>query len=460
MMEDIETQYNKAESVANGPNGAAAALPLLTKIVHETDVDADDIDGIRYKELAILKMSEIYRGQKNSKALVELLLSIRSFFGIIPKAKTTKIVRQLFDQIFHSGAPADAQIQVCEEMIKWSRQEKQTFLRHRLQHRLAQVYYQEREANKAMSVLTPLLREVRRLEDKALLVDVHLLESKVQYSIKNRTKARAALIAGRTNANAIYCPPLQQAEIDMQSGILHADEKDNKTAFSYLYEAFEGYHGLGDHAGEARRALKYMILSKILADDSGDELRAVLSAKNVLEYTGPDIESLHAVADAYKAKDTHAFNEARKKYKQDLEDEIASVHLDSMYDQLLESHLLKVIEPYNRVEITFLADTLKLESTMIEARLSQMILDKKLRGIVDQQHMCLVVFEEEHPTQLYSEALKTLETLDKLVSTLFDKVGGKYDAIIKAEEAEKQKIEEKKKENKEKEAAEADKKKG
>lgn len=116
--------------------------------------------------------------------------------------------------------------------------------------------------HESLNLIAQLLKELKRLDDKMVLVEVQLLESRVCHALRNLPKAKAALTSARTSANSIYCPPLLQASLDMQSGILHAEDKDYKTAYSYFFETFEGFSSQEDP--KAVLALKYMLLCKIM----------------------------------------------------------------------------------------------------------------------------------------------------------------------------------------------------
>lgn len=135
----------------------------------------------------------------------------------------------------------EKQVQLCKDCIEWAKEERRTFLRQSLEARLIALYFDTEKYSEALQLGTQLLKELKKLDDKQLLVEVQLLESKTYHALSNLSKARAALTSARTTANAIYCPPKMQAALDLQSGILHAaDERDFKTAYSYFYEAFEG----------------------------------------------------------------------------------------------------------------------------------------------------------------------------------------------------------------------------
>ncbi|XLT67749.1 hypothetical protein HN873_024188 [Arachis hypogaea] len=105
-----------------------------------------------------------------------------------------------------SGTSA-LQIALCKEMVQWTRVEKRTFLRQRVEARLAVLLMENKEFSEVLTLLSNLIKEVRRLDDKLLLVDIDLLESKLHFSLRNLPKAKNALTAARTAANAIYVPP-------------------------------------------------------------------------------------------------------------------------------------------------------------------------------------------------------------------------------------------------------------
>lgn len=86
-----------------------------------------------------------------------------------------------------------------------------------------------------------------------------------------------------------------QAEIDLQSGVLNAEERDFKTAYSYFFEAFEQYNNLKNP--KALRTLKYLLLCKVMSDNSS-EVPSIIASKSGLNYSSPDLDAMRLVAEA------------------------------------------------------------------------------------------------------------------------------------------------------------------
>ena len=146
-----------------------------------------------------------------------------------------------------------------------------------------------------------------------VLTEVHLLEAKVNHAISNFPKAKTSLTSARTAANAIYCPPLLQAQLDLESGVLHAEDRDYTTAYSYFFETMEGFSGQEDPRAVA--ALKYMLLCKIMLNLS-DDVRAIIQGKAAQRFAGRDVEAMNAIAKAHEDRSLEKFEQALQDYKE------------------------------------------------------------------------------------------------------------------------------------------------
>eukprot|EP00842_Homolaphlyctis_polyrhiza_P004950 jgi/Hompol1/5456/HPOL_004451-RA len=398
----------------------AAAIDKYREIL-ALSAAAKSEDELKVKETSILKLGELYRDLKKADDLAALIRSTQSFLLTMSKAKSAKIVRTLLDQFADIPNSLALQVEVCKETIQWAVSEKRIFLRQSLEIRLCGLYLDNKLYTDSLALISSLLKELKRLDDKNVLVEVQLLESRVFHALKNLAKSRASLTSARTSANAIYCPPLMQAALDMQSGILHAEEKDYKTAFSYFYETMEGYASQDDR--RALLALKYMLLCKIMVG-LAEDVHTIVNGKIAQRFVGPDIDAMKAVATAHEHRSLQEFEQALAKYKDELSNDlIVRSHLATLYDTLLEQNLLNIIEPFSRVEIAHVASLVKLPTVQVEAKLSQMILDKVFSGILDQGAGCLEVFEQQAADETYEAALETIKNIGQVVESLYEKAG-------------------------------------
>lgn len=327
-------------------------------------------------------------------------------------------MRQLLDLFEAIPNTTDTQIAVTKACIEWATSERRTFLRQNLESRLATLYLAKQSYYDALTLINSLLRELKRLDDKLQLVEVQLLESSVYHALGNVTKSRAALTSARTSAASVYTPPLLQANLDMQSGMLHAEDRDFNTAFSYFIEALDGYDSQEEPA-RATAALQYMLLCKIMLN-LVDDVNQIMTSKQAVKHAGQNLEAMKAIARAHANRSLEEYERALAAYRFELgSDPFIRNHLRRLYDAMLEQNLIKVIEPFSRVEVAHIAAMVGLDTQQVERKLSQMILDKVIIAVLDQGAGCLIIFDETQRDAAYDAALATIDKLSNVVDVLY-----------------------------------------
>lgn len=148
----------------------------------------------------------------------------------------------------------------------------------------------------------------------------------------------------------------------------------------------------------------------------------MLTGRQGVKYAGKDIEAMSAIASAASRRSLKEFEEVTTSYPQELqEDLLIRHHLHILQEQLLESNLIRIIEPYSCVEIAHISNLMEMPLATVEKKLSQMILDGKFRGILDQGKGQLIVYEESQKDQAMEKGLQVIANMDNVVSSLFER---------------------------------------
>lgn len=107
---------------------------------------------------------------------------------------------------------------------------------------------------------------------------------------------------------------------------------------------------------------------------------------------------------------------------------------------MLEQNLIRIIEPFSRVQVSHVAHLINLPRDVVEKKLSQMILDKAIHGVLDQVRSqaaaagsrssaaavaadsgVLITFDDKSTDQTYEAVLETITSMSKVVDALYQK---------------------------------------
>jgi len=286
-------------------------------------------------------------------------------------------------------------VDLCNEIIEFCNNTNNITMKTKIQTRLAEVHYINEAHTLAIDLVTKTLIDLKRYEDNLGLIALQLLESKIHYKTKGTSKAKASLTSVKTLCTKVYIEPKLQAKVDMHAGILAAYEKDYNLAYSYFYESFDVFNipNIKDNE-KALKAMQYMILCKIM-NGSMDDINNIIIGKKGQKLYGPPIKAFESIVEAVKLKSVKMLKDnILKNQEHFLQDDFIVHHLDNLKNELIEKNLIKIIEPYSVVQIEYITGLIGLQLYEITMKISQMILDKKINGILDQGRGCLIIYDE------------------------------------------------------------------
>lgn len=121
---------------------------------------------MKAKETATYRLAGIYKEKNLVDELVALTKEILPLFIDIPKSKTAKIIRTLFDMATKIEGRNQALVELCKYIIEWCEKESRSFLRMRIENKLAELYFKLEKYHDALTILNKLLYELKKKEDK------------------------------------------------------------------------------------------------------------------------------------------------------------------------------------------------------------------------------------------------------------------------------------------------------
>ncbi|KAL7918231.1 COP9 signalosome complex subunit 2 [Trichoderma austrokoningii] len=193
-------------------------------------------------------------------------------------------------------------------------------------------------------------------------------------------------------------------------GKMHMSEENWKEAQSDFFESFRNY----DEAGSLQRiqVLKYLLLTTMLMKSN---INPFDSQETKPYKTDPRISAMTELVDAYQRDDVHAYEKALRNNQDILADPFIAENIDEVTRNIRTKGVLKLIAPYTRMKLSWIANQLRISTPEVQDILSFLIIDGKIKGSVNQQAGVLEITSHAD--------ISRIQALDSLTTSINDLFG-------------------------------------
>ena len=210
-------------------------------------------------------------------------------------------------------------------------------------------------------------------------LEIYALEIQMYAETRNNKRLKALYQRALKVRSAVPHPKVMGI-IRECGGKMHMSEENWEEAQTDFFESFRNY----DEAGSLQRiqVLKYLVLTTMLmkSDINPFESQETKPYKN-----DSRISVMTDLVEAYQQNDIHRYESILQKNKDVLEDPFIAENIDEVTRSLRTSGVLKLIAPYTRFNLEFVAKRLKISVAEVQDIIGFLILDKKLDGKINQE---------------------------------------------------------------------------
>uniref|UniRef100_A0A914WEQ6 COP9 signalosome complex subunit 2 n=1 Tax=Plectus sambesii TaxID=2011161 RepID=A0A914WEQ6_9BILA len=384
---DLENQYYNSKALKD--DNRQAALDSFQKVLElETEKGEWGFKALKQMVKITFASAEYDRMMKYYKQLLGYIKSA------VTKNYSEKSINGILDYI-STSKQMDLLQKFYETTLDALKDAKNERLWFKTNTKLGKLYFDRKEYQKLQKILKQLRQSCRNdegeedLKKGTQLLEIYALEIQM-YTEQKNNKALKQLYEQSLHIKSAIPHPLIMGVIRECGGKMHLREGQFEKAHTDFFEAFKNY----DESGSTRRTtcLKYLVLANMLmkSDINPFDSQEAKPFKN-----DPEILAMTNLVSAYQNNDIVEFERILKTNRATImEDPFIREHIEELLRNIRTQVLIKLIRPYTRIHMPYLAKELKVEVLEVERLLVQCILDNTISGKIDQRQGVLVVNQE------------------------------------------------------------------